>query len=193
MARSCRFRRQFAGALAAVWSLGAAAADNGLYVGVSAAQTRTDLTSNINRFFDVDNNGYKIFAGTRVFDWIGVEGGYVNLGEATQQQNLPDFANFRVKHTGVDAFAVAFLEFATVDLFAKAGAIRWQARISGSSLAGRVDQRESGTDLAWGAGFQSRLGSLAARIEFERFETSGTSALVGTPQMVSIGVSWTFF
>lgn len=46
---------------------------------------------------------------------------------------------------------------------------------------------DSSTNFAYGAGDQGKIGSLAIRAEYERISASG-----GNPDIVSLGVTWTF-
>lgn len=48
-------------------------------------------------------------------------------------------------------------------------------------------QNQWGTNFAYGAGVQARMGSLAVRADYERIDASS-----GTPDLFSLGVSWTF-
>ncbi len=85
------------------------------------------------------------------------------------------------------AFAVGYLPLPLVDLYAKAGVARWEstARSNGVALAALDD---NGTEFAYGADVQARLGSLAARLEYERFEIADTDGA----QLITLGVAWTF-
>jgi hypothetical protein len=170
----------------------AIAADNGFYLGGSVGQTTTDFPGELSDLIDDEDQGYKIVAGYRLLDWFGVEASYVDLGEVTQRVDFPDLSDFRLEQKGVDAFAVLFAELATFDLFAKAGLVQWDAEASFSSIFGNVSASEDGTDFAWGVGAQARLGSFAVRAEYERFEIDETDGLIGKPQLLSLGFTWTF-
>ncbi len=43
------------------------------------------------------------------------------------------------------------------------------------------------TNFAYGAGLQGKIGALAIRAEYERISASG-----GNPDIISLGVTWTF-
>lgn len=163
----------------------AEAADNGFYLGGGITRTSLDTSDDFvedTPDFDIDDddNGYKLIAGMRPLDWFAVEVNYVDFGSVEGNDVLGD----EFELTGFDAFAVGFLSAPFVDVFAKAGAMRWDAdaRVAGLSFS------ESGTDFAWGAGVQARLGSLAGRLEYERFEVDGTDEVA----MITLGVTWTF-
>lgn len=172
------------------------AADNGVYAGVSIGQARTDVV----KFFandpvDEEDTGFKLVLGLRPLDWLGVEVDYVYLGEVSRGGGtFPDFTGFRLKQTGFGATGVLFYDIAMFDFFAKAGLIRWDQQASLDSFFGRFNLNDNGADLRWGLGAQAHFGSLAARLEFERFEIDESEGFTDSkPQMLSLGVTWTFF
>jgi hypothetical protein len=172
----------------------AQAADNGVYAGIAVGQSKTDVQS----FFDDDevdeeDTGFKLLLGLRPLDWLGVEVNYVYLGEVSGGADFPDFTSFRVKQTGFGASGVLFYDIATFDLFAKAGLIRWDASRTVDTFFGRFNVSDKGTDLTWGAGAQARFGSLAARLEYERYEIDESDGFIGKPHLISLGLTWTFF
>ena len=73
-----------------------------------------------------------------------------------------------------------------MDVFAKLGAVNWDAELSapGTGFSGSDD----GTDLMYGAGVQFRVWSLSFRGEYEIFDVSDAD----TVDMISLGVTWTF-
>jgi hypothetical protein len=73
-----------------------------------------------------------------------------------------------------------------VDIFARVGAIDWNADVEAPNLGLRTS--DDGTDLTYGAGAQFRLGSLGLRAEYERFEIGNADKV----DMISLGVTWTF-
>lgn len=159
----------------------ATAADNGFYLGAGLTQSRID---DIGPSIDFKDNSYKLIAGFRPLDHFAVEVNYIDLGK--------DSESFGPVSTTVDgkayaAFAVGYLPLPLVDLYAKAGVARWEAnaRATGIALAS-VD--DSGTEFAYGAGVQARLGSLAARLEYERFDVDDTDGA----ELLTLGVTWTF-
>lgn len=168
----------------------AVAADNGFYVGGGVTRTSMDTGSDFVQAapdfgIDDDDNGFKVIAGMRPLEWLAFEANYVEFGSVTAGDSTLN-GEFELK--GIDAFAVGFLSAPFVDVFGKIGAIRWDAdsRIAGSGLDFSDD--DSGTDFAYGAGVQARLGSLAGRLEYERFEVDGTEEVA----MITLGVTYTF-
>jgi hypothetical protein len=168
------------------------AADNGIYAGLSVGQAKTDLSNGLDDVFDGKDTAFKLIGGYRILDWVGVEVSYVDLGEITQKGNTPGLSRFRLEEAGFDAFGVLYYDIATFDLFAKAGFILSQAHVRANSFFGGFDDTDNSTDLAWGVGGQARFGSLAVRLEYERFDLDAGSGF-DSPDMISVGATWTFF
>jgi len=172
----------FAVALVALPVLPAVAADNGFYLGASVGQANLkidDLTNNTfsDDDFSGDDMAYKLIAGIRPLDWLGVEAAYVNFGEP---EDTVVGTKLKADGDGISAFAVGFLATGPVDLFAKVGLISWDSKIGGSF-------DDDGTDLAYGAGAQFRVLGLSIRAEYEKFDISDVDL-----DMVSVGVTYTF-
>ncbi|HEX4969818.1 MAG TPA: porin family protein [Steroidobacteraceae bacterium] len=172
----------FAVALLALPVLPAVAADNGFYLGASVGQANLkidDLSGNTlsDDDFDGDDLAFKLIAGIRPLDWLGVEAAYVNFGEP---EDTVVGTKLQADGDGISAFAVGFLATGPVDLFAKVGLISWDSKISGSF-------DDDGTDLAYGAGAQFRVLGLSVRAEYEKFDISDVDL-----DMISVGVTYTF-
>ena len=172
----------FAVALLALPVLPAVAADNGFYLGASVGQANLkidDLTNNTfnDDDFEGDDLAFKLIAGMRPLDWLGVEAAYVNFGEP---EDTVVGTKLKADGDGISAFAVGFLATGPVDLFAKVGLISWDSKISGSF-------DDDGTDLAYGAGAQFRVLGLSVRAEYEKFDISDVDL-----DMISVGVTYTF-
>ena len=172
----------FAAALLTLPVLPAVAADNGFYLGGSIGQANLkidDLTNNTfaNDDFDGDDMAYKLIAGIRPLDWLGVEAAYVNFGKP---EDTVLGQKLKADGDGISAFAVGFLATGPVDLFAKVGLISWDSKISGSF-------DDNGSDLADGAGAPFRVLAHSKRAENETFEVSDADL-----DMISVGVTYTF-
>jgi opacity protein-like surface antigen len=171
----------FAAALLALPALPAVAADNGFYLGGSVGQANLkidDLTDGVGvQDFDADDTAFKLIAGIRPLDWLGVEAAYVNFGEP---EDTVLGQKLEAEGDGISAFAVGFLPTGPVDLFAKAGLISWDSKISGSF-------DDDGTDLAYGFGAQFRVLGLSIRAEYEKFDISDVDL-----DMISVGLTYTF-
>ena len=190
MVRTTTSGKFVVGMFAAIVSSGAMAADNGIYLGAGVVQSQIDVdtgpsTSSLK--FDGDATRYKLIVGVRPLDWLAFEANYIDFGTIDTPASAPPTLQATMKLKGYDAFAVALYEVALVDIYAKAGVVRWdQSFRSFSSSLGNFD--DSGFDFAYGAGVQFHLGSLAVRGEYEKFNTDSVD--VGA---ASVSVTWTFF
>jgi len=176
----------------------AQAADNGFYLGVGATQSDYGLSNpGAATPFDDSTSGYKAIAGIRLLDSFAIEANYTDHGSATvpsgivclQFITVPCPASASVTAKTMSAFAVGFLHFPVVDLFAKAGVDSW--KFDGHSIGAGAPAfavNESGTDLAYGAGVQLHFGSLGARLEYERFEIVKNQSL----DAISLSFIYTF-
>lgn len=176
-------------ALIATAGLGLASApafavDNGIYLGAGVGQAGVsfeDTFEGQNFSYDADSTAFKVIAGWRFLDWLSVEGNYVDLGSGDDTvggQKVESDVN------GVSLSAVGFLPIGPVDLFARVGAINWNADLT--SLGETVS--DDGTDLTYGIGAQFRVWSLSIRAEYEQFDVDSAD----TVDLVSVGVTWTF-
>jgi hypothetical protein len=158
----------------------ATAADNGFYFGLGAS--KSDF--NIEDALDNTDTGLKLIAGVRLLDSFGVELNYADHGKASVPsgvacialvgENCPDTSRVAAKTTA--AYAVGFLDFPLLDLFAKAGLAKVDGKLT---TPGQPAFRfsDDDTDLAWGVGAQAHFGSLGARLEFEQFKLFGDEKL----------------
>lgn len=167
-------------------SFASQAADNGIYLGAGIGQGGVQFEERIdgeNFDFDASDTSYKLIAGWRFLDWFSVEANYVDLGTASDRI---EGQRIETDVSGVSLAAVGFLPIGPVDLFAKLGAINWNADVAapGTGLSGSED----GTDFAYGIGAQFRVWSLGLRAEYERFDVSDAD----TVDLISVGVTWTF-
>lgn len=162
-------------------------ADSGFFVGGSvgsaAIQIDGDDPNNpIN--FDEDDFAWKAFLGYNIdlkLVNLAFEGGYVDLGGPSATLQGTDFA---VDATGLDAFVVLGVDLGPIGVFAKAGAIAWDADVS----ADGIPSSDDGTDPAYGIGAKFGFGSFALRVEYELFDIEDTEDV----SMISAGLVWTF-
>lgn len=178
-------------------STAAVAADNGIYLGAGVAQSEYGLDNPGGAEpFDDKDNGYKLIAGFRPLDNFGVEANYIDHGDATlptgiaciQLFNTPCPDTVKVSAKTVAAFAVGYLDFPLVDLFAKAGISAWQFDGHSTPAFSGFDINEDDVDFAWGLGVQARFGSIGARLEYENFSVIEDENL-GT---ISLSFTYTF-
>jgi opacity protein-like surface antigen len=74
------------------------------------------------------------------------------------------------------AFAVGFLDFPLVDLFAKAGLSVAHGNVR-TPLLPSFGVSDTNTNFAWGAGVQAHLVSFGVRAEYEQFKVFGDQKL----------------
>jgi opacity protein-like surface antigen len=187
-----RFQLAAICAIAGLLAGPAHAADNGFYIGGSVGQGKTDFDDEIlDDFLDGEDTGFKLIAGFRPLDWLGVEVNYVDLGEISQNEDFVDLSDFSLEQKGIAGYGVLFYDFTVFDVFAKAGLVKWEADLSFIGDGQIVEASDDSTDFAWGVGAQARFGSLAARLEYERFQVDVADGFK-EPEMISLGVTWTF-
>ena len=154
----------------------AQAADNGIYLGAGYAQSDYGLPDPDLAGFDDEDGGMKLIAGWRPMDNFGVEVNYIDHGDALVP---PDT---RLGAETISGFAVGYLDFPLIDLFAKAGATSWQV----DATSGGVNIDDDDLDFAWGVGIQARFWSLGARLEYEQFP------IVEDEKLDTISLSFTY-
>jgi opacity protein-like surface antigen len=167
-------------------SFSSQAVDNGIYLGVGIGQGSVQFEDRIegeNFDFDASDTAYKLIAGWRFLDWLAVEANYVDLGTADDRIEGVDI---EADVSGFTLAAVGFLPIGPVDVFAKLGAVNWDAELSAPGTG--LNASDDGTDFMYGAGVQFRVWSLSIRGEYEIFDV----AEADTVDMISLGVTWTF-
>ncbi|MGI9304104.1 MAG: outer membrane beta-barrel protein [Gammaproteobacteria bacterium] len=171
------------------------AKDSGLFIGggigTATVQQEDTLPVNGSVDFDEDDFAWKIFGGYTLGSWFGLEGGYVNFGEADgSTQNTSDPAQTAESETwGVDAFGVVGLPLGPVRVFGKVGGIFWDSELQTGNSANPLDNvkfDEDGFDVAAGVGLEVSLFSIAVRGEAEYFNA------LDDILMLSLGAVWTF-
>ena len=202
---SCGPRLQAPAAVIAVIAVGAAGAalaipttaraqDSLLYVGGSLGQGNSKV-GQIN--FNKTDLGWKAIVGTRPVRWFGAELSYIDFGKPTATYAL---AQSSARTTGAAAYGLLYLPLPVprTDVYAKAGLARLHTTASTYSTAGNctVGNADCGlfafdrknTQPTYGVGAQVHLGDLAARLEYEHFQTAG-----GSPSLLTIGLTYSFF
>lgn len=180
----------------------------GFYVGAGGgtATLRQDPTPDTGYYgFVREDFGWDAFVGVRPLPYLGAELGYVDFSSGNRYDYYPGY--YVPGHVSADApvgFAVGYLPVQPWwDLYLKAGAARlhrsWDfvpeadcgyagCGIAFASYPGSLTE----WDFAWGLGTQWKFGPAAFRVEYQRVNTGG-SANAGDPDLLSFGVSWTFF
>ena len=151
-----------------------AGADSGFYIGAGVGDASVKEAN-----FDASDSAYKIFGGYNIgfipLVDFAVEASYVDFGK-------PSTSDGSVEVTGLNAFGLAGLSFGPFGIFAKAGAISWDA----DWTDGSTSASDSGTDPAYGVGARFAIGSFAVRAEYEVYD------LDADLDMVSVSGVFTF-
>lgn len=171
-------RKELFPIIVALFALGTVPAANAeMYLGAGIGKADVELDA-----FAEDDSSKKFIVGY-IFDLpavdFSVEANYVDFGSPNSG---PGGAALDV--TGLDAFAVAGIDFGLVGLFAKAGMIRWDADAVSPSIAVSDD----GTDSAYGVGVRFNIRSLVVRAEYEKFDIAAADDL----DMLSASLLWRF-
>ncbi len=205
-----------AGALAALPQAHAATNVFNMYVG--AAYARSNLRardSNPIPFigsgplnsFDRSDSGYQFSLGARGLEVLGAEVDYFDLGSGTVSNAygapaVGTVSGASLSQTGEAAFGVLYLPVPIIDIYLKAGVDRISSDLGarftpqgicttvgsvGSCPSESLALHKTTTGLALGAGAQWQFGNWGLRAEYERFTAYG-----GHPDLISLGVVWTF-
>ena len=153
--------------------------------------------------FTENHSAYKLVAGVRAIALVGAEVEYLDLGHPSRGFSFPGvIGSADVKMNGGGAFGMLYLPVPVVTVYLKGGFARLKATsnvtvvlpgvgtcpINNPNCA-RFTQGYSTTNTSFAAGLgaQVKLGPLALRAEYERFNAAG-----GNPGLASVGVFWNF-
>ena len=163
------------GSVLAMPTSAVAGADSGFYLGAGVGDASIKDSG-----FDESDSAYKILGGYNIgfipLVDFAVEASYVDFGKPTSTAGS-------VEVTGFDAFGLAGLSFGPFGVFAKAGAISWDA----DSTFGGTTTSDSGSDPAYGLGARFAIGSFSVRAEYEVFDVDNADL-----EMVSVSGVFTF-
>jgi OOP family OmpA-OmpF porin len=160
------------------------------YVGAAVGNTWQSATVDADEVLDQvseiseNSTGWKAFGGFKGQSFIGIEGGYRDLGKITSSLSGNEFS---AKTNGWDVEALGHIEIGIIDLFAKAGAFFWKTDAAWSDFADDASD-ESGTSFLWGLGAGVSLGPLGIRLEWESMEVKSMDNL----SMLSLGATLGF-
>ncbi len=185
--------------LVAMASAGATfAAEPGFYIGGSAGQSTAKASADLpggTVHYDKDETGYKGFVGYNFLPWLGVEGGYVELGSSSQNfLQGTTTGQAEVSANGWEGFLVGTLPLGNFDVFAKVGGIAANIDLKlKQTVLGQPTQhfsRQEGNEMmAYGAGAAYNFGHWAVRAEYEAYDVDKLDDLY----FVSGGLTYTFF
>jgi opacity protein-like surface antigen len=150
--------------------------------------------------YDEHETGWQAIAGIRPISPLGFELEYIDFGRASARTN-----NYCVS-SSVDAkattlFGVGYLPLPIpfLDIYGKLGVARLQSNTTGvrngcipdtpycSGFGAPFRQDSSSTNFTYGAGVQTKFYDFAVRAEYERISASN-----GSPDILSLSVTWTF-
>jgi len=171
------------------------AAEPGWYIGVGAGQSDVDISSSdVNKIMtaagitgtssvDETDTAWKIFAGYQYNKYLGVELGYVDLGEVDIDAVItaPTAATLKI-NAETQAAALSVIASLPIgdkfNVFGRVGAFYWDVEAEAAAVVGGVVSKASadddGIDLLFGAGakydFTKNVG---VRVEWERYDVDG--------------------
>jgi len=171
----------------------ARAAEHGFYLGAGVNRSEIDAVARGPvRTLDFDETAWRAIAGIRPLDFLAAELTYTDLGEENQ------WGQARAEVTTLSASVIGLLPLPFVDIYGKAGIVRWE--VDGSAgdqcigpggpcvLMLLVPRSDSGRDAIYGAGAQVKLKRMAIRFEYETFDIDDTEGA----EVYTVGVTWTF-
>lgn len=144
--------------------------DMHLYLGGSIGQSRfQDACDGVPGACDNKDTGYRVFAGWQFHPNFAVEGGYLNLGEATANAGGVVAS---AKMRGWEVLGVAmFPVWQQLSLYGKAGVVR--SRVNVNSNIG-VSASDNSWDFTFGFGGEWAFSrNVAARLEWQRYDNVG--------------------
>ena len=165
--------------------LGSAAAAGDGYLGASLGQSSVDVSGQA-ASFQLDDMGWKVYGGYKLYRWFGLEGTYMDTGNLDETQG-----DVRIEaHAQVfSVSALGILPFTPrAELFAKVGAATWNSESTVTESGDPAKRDTNGTDITWGFGlawnFAERWG---LRLELEYFTFENEDSRFG-----SLGIRYTF-
>jgi opacity protein-like surface antigen len=173
----------------------------GAGVGESDVRADTRIFSN-DGHFDEHHGAWKAVAGIRPISPLGVELEYIDFGNpTTKPTNTSLGAATGAGAKAITIFGLGYLPLPVpfLDLYGKLGIARLHSTSTAIGpipfcpasftpcLTPILSQSDWSTNFAYGAGVQGKIGVLAVRAEYERIDASA-----GNPDILSVGVTWTF-
>ena len=174
---------------------GPARADDatGFYLGGSFGQSDfKDACEGLNNCDDSDT-AWKAFAGYSFNQYFGVEGGYIDFGEASVNDvSLTASA----EAWGITAHAVGSIPiWQGLSLIGRLGAVFWDSEVSGTIGGIPAEASDDGISLAAGVGVQWMFGrNFGLRAEYELFDGIGDDSTTGETDIyvLSAGIVFKF-
>lgn len=167
-----------------------------LYVGAAFGQSNVRLGEG-EPSFDQNQSAWKLMAGMRPIAPLGAEFEYINFGHPSFnyfQSGTSTSLDKQDRAATLMGLAYLPLPLPLLDIYGKAGFARLQqtgngvsCTSGGASCVSLFQLSRNDTRFAYGAGMQAKFESLAVRVEYERI-----NAVAGDPDLLSVGLTWTF-
>jgi len=152
------------------------------YLGGSLGNSfiNTDLNQIDGDSFKYNGNsfGWKVFAGVGMMKFLGIEGGYRDLGEIKSDSD----GNTYIKTNGGDVALRANVNIGPVVVFGKGGAF------FASQKSDEIGWSDNSTNFLWGVGAGLNLGDFGVRLEYESLGMHSNNNL----SMLTVGASFQF-
>ena len=156
------------------------------YVGIGAGEATLDARVG-GTSFDVDDTGYRLFAGYRMANWLSIEGGYTDLGNLS---GAHDGFSYEAQSDMLAAHAVGILPITPrARIFAKIGLASWDtaSTVTDGEITDRRDA--SGIDLSYGFGLGYDLTRrVGLRLDWETCDFDNTEEV----RFLSLGAQFHF-
>ena len=136
----------------------------------------------------------RAFAGYRLFDWLAIEGDYNHFAGNSGRTGIICVAAPcpSRERSAVNSSSLAVLGLyprGPVDFFARAGVMQWRATLDlfNPDESALGISRDSGSNLAYGAGVQFHAKWLLTRLEYQRLKFGADEA-----DLFSLGFAYAF-
>jgi hypothetical protein len=161
------------------------------YIGVAVGEVTIETEDTIEFVdfdFDESDTAFKLFGGYMFNEYLGVEVAYVDMGSPSGSFGFDGGESLEAEVSGFTAYGVANLPLGPIDLFAKVGALAWDADLTVSYFGNELSASDDGIDLAYGVGARYRFGNVGVRAEYEIFDIDGVDDVF----MWSVGAEYRF-
>ena len=169
------------------------AAEPGFYIGAGAGQTTVDQDASDWGYDGVDKHdlkiddddfGWKAYIGFNFLPWLGIEGGWADLGSFSGDNQ---FHNVDADLSAWQGYLVGRLPIGPVDLFAKVGGANVRSELDTNNPSfGKDDSTKA--MFAYGIGAEYILGHWGFRVEAEGFDDNEVDDFY----FISAGVNYRF-
>lgn len=148
--------------------------------------------------------GWKVLLGLRPISLVGAELEYADSGHPSAQAPLGNLlgiqADAHPRATTISGLLCAPVPLPLLDLDGKVGISRLQTDVHATVVCTAINVpcpptrffppfalNETTTNFAYGAGARLKFSAFAVQLEYERISASG-----GDPDLLSVGLTWTF-